>query len=47
MGEETVSMNSLGLNVRGDGMVPSDYHQSDVSQDFGIGRNYETKGKKK
>jgi len=39
--------NDMMTDVRGDGMVPSDYHQSDVSQDFGIGRNYETKGKKK
>lgn len=34
-------------DVRGDGMIPSDYFQSDVSQDFEYGRNYETKGKKK
>ena len=39
--------NDMMTDVRGDGMVPSDYHQSDVSQDFEIGRNYETKGKKK
>jgi len=34
-------------DVRGDGMIPSDYFQSDVSQDFEYGRNYGTKGKKK
>ena len=36
------------IDVRGDdNMIPSDYFQSDVSQDFDYGRNYETKGKKK
>jgi hypothetical protein len=29
-------------NVRG---PPSDFHQSDVSQDFNFGRNYETRKK--
>jgi len=28
-------------DVRGDGMIPSDYHQSDPSQDWETGRNYE------
>jgi len=31
----------------GDDMIPSNYHQSDVSQDFDTGRYYETKRKKK
>jgi len=36
------------IDVRGDdNMIPSDYFQSDVSQDFDYGRYYETKGKKK
>jgi len=39
--------NDMMVDVRGDGMIPSDYHQSDVSQDFDYGRYYETKGKKK
>jgi len=36
-------------DVRGDSnnMIPSDYYQSDPSQDFDTGRYYETKGKKK
>jgi len=29
------------IDVRGDGMIPSDYEQSDVSQDFEYGRDYE------
>jgi len=33
-------------DVRGT-MISSDYHQSDVSQDFDYGRNYETRSKKK
>jgi len=39
--------NEMMTDVRGDGMIPSNYFQSDVSQDFEHGRNYETKGKKK
>jgi len=31
------------VDVRGDDMLPSNYHQSDVSQDFDTGRYYETK----
>ena len=30
-----------GIDVRGDGMIPSDYEQSDTSQDFNYGRDYE------
>ena len=29
------------IDVRGDGMIPSDYEQSDTSQDFNYGRDYE------
>jgi len=29
------------IDVRGDGIIPSDYEQSDVSQDFNYGRDYE------
>jgi len=34
-------------DVRGDNMIPSDYYQSNTSQDFDTGRYYETKGRKK
>lgn len=41
--------NDMMVDVRGgdnNSMVPSDYHQSNVSQDFDTGRYYETKKKK-
>ena len=38
--------NDMIVDVRGDDMIPSDYHQSNVSQDFDTGRYYETKKKK-
>ena len=39
--------NDMMIDVRGDDIIPSDYYQSDVSQDFDTGRYYETKRKKK
>jgi len=39
--------NDMMKDVRGDDIIPTDYHQSDVSQDFDTGRYYETKRNKK
>jgi len=38
--------NDMMVDLRGDGMMDSDYYQSDVSQDFDTGRYYETRKKK-
>ncbi len=38
--------NDMMIDVRGDEMIPSDFHQSDVAQDFETGRYYETRKKK-
>jgi len=39
--------NDMMVDVRGDDIIPSDYFQSDVAQDFDTGRYYEAKRKKK